>query len=359
MAYTTIDDPSAYFQTITWTGNGSDPRTITFDGNSDMQPDWVWEKSRSLAYQHNLYDSVRGGGKGLDLPAAAVEVSNNANGYISAFTSDGFTLTAGSTNNELLNENTTTYVGWGWKAGTSFTNDASGTGIGSIDSAGSVNQDAGFSICSYTGAGGVITVKHGLSTVPQVIITKNRDDANHWAVFHHKNTSVPETDFLKLSDTAATTDDGDIWNDTAPTSAIFTAGDHSSSNRSGDAMVAYLFSEVKGYSKFGNYVGNGNADGTFVYTGFKPAFVMIKASAAVKNWEIFDNKREGFNQSNDTIYANAADAEGSAGRCNLLSNGFKLTTGSTHLNASGGTFIYLAIAENPFVTSTGVPATAR
>jgi len=355
MSYTNgLDKPSDYFVTKLYAGNGG----TNAQTGVGFAPNWVWIKNRSGADNNALYDTIRGANK--------VIVSNNTNAEgsqsdgLTAFGTDGFTVGADG----AVNTNGNNFVAWNWKAGTSFTNDASGTGIGSIDSAGSVNQDAGFSICSYTGAGGVITVKHGLSTVPQVIITKNRDDANHWAVFHHKNTSVPETDFLKLSDTAATTDDGDIWNDTAPTSAIFTAGDHSSSNRSGDAMVAYLFSEVKGYSKFGSYTGNGNADGTFVYTGFKPAWIMVKCTTTANSydhWVIYDNKRLGYNiAGNRKIYANSNAAEaGDDDLLDILSNGFKFRNTHSNVNGSGQTFIYMCFAENPFVTSTGVPATAR
>ena len=357
MAYTTIDDPTAYFQTITWTGNGSDPRTITFDGNSDMQPDWVWEKSRSLAYQHNLYDSVRGGGKGLDIPAAAVEVSNNANGYISAFTSDGFTLTAGSTNNELLNENTTTYVGWGWKAGTSFTNDASGTGIGSIDSAGSFNNDSGFSIVSYTGTGSNGTLKHGLNSTPSTIIVKERGGDGNWIVYH---SAVGNGKYLSLTDTGAARAASNYWNSTSPTSSVFTVGATGNVNGSSKTYIAYCFADVQGYSKVsGSYVGNGSNDGSYIHLGFKPAMVIIKQSSGADNWVIYDNKRDGFNGDTHALFPNTSAAQTTDVDIDLVSNGFKIVRASGRVNASGETHIYMAFAENPFVTSTGVPATAR
>ena len=369
MAYTDIDDPTAYFQTKLYTGNSAaddanltTSQALTFDGNSDMQPDLLWFKRRDGADHHLWFDVIRGRTKGYY--SNLTQGEDNLANSITSFDSDGFTLGNDTGTGGTINKNSETYVAWGWKAGTAFSNDASGTSIGNTDSAGSVNDAAGFSIVGYTGAGSStdIEIKHGLSTVPQVIITKNRDDANHWAVFHHKNTSAPQTDFLKLSANTATTDDADIWNDTAPTSAIFTAGDHSSSNRSGDAMVAYLFSEVKGYSKFGNYVGNGNADGTFVYTGFKPAFVLIKKSnSSGTSWIIFDNKRLGYNGSNYTLAPDNAndEATGDNGSIDLLSNGFKCRDTDSGANASGDTYIYMAFAESPFVTSTGVPATAR
>ena len=357
MAYTTIDDPTAYFQTITWTGNGSDPRTITFDGNSDMQPDWVWEKSRSLAYQHNIYDSVRGGGKGVVTNTTAAEVSNNANGYISAFTSDGFTLTAGSTNNEQLNENTTTYVGWGWKAGTSFTNDASGTGIGSIDSAGSFNNDSGFSIVSYTGTGSNGTLKHGLNSTPSTIIVKERGGDGNWIVYH---SAVGNGKYLSLTDTGAARAASNYWNSTSPTSSVFTVGATGNVNGSSKTYIAYCFADVQGYSKVsGSYVGNGSNDGSYIHLGFKPAMVIIKQSSGADNWVIYDNKRDGFNGDTHALFPNTSAAQTTDVDIDLVSNGFKIVRASGRVNASGETHIYMAFAENPFVTSTGVPATAR
>ena len=348
MAYTTIDDPSAYFQTAIWSGTGS-ALSVTFDGNSDMQPDMVWVKNRTTSSDHRLSDSVRGTSSHL-VPndAAAIDTSSTA---LTAFNSDGFSVGT----EQSYSQSGKNHVGWAWKAGTSFTNDASGTGIGTIDSAGSVSTDAGFSITKFTADGNNLTAAHGLGVAPTMIITKNLSISKQWSVYH-SSLGAGKAIFLNVTDVADT--DNTYWNNTAPTSTTLSYGTWSGNNN-GNEIIAYCFAEKKGYSKFGSYTGNGNADGTFVYTGFKPAFVMIKASAAVKNWEIFDNKREGFNQSNDTIYANAADAEGAAGRCNLLSNSFKLTTGSTHLNTDGGDFIYMAFAENPFVTSTGVPATAR
>jgi len=359
MAYTTIDDPSAYFQTITWTGNGSDPRTITFDGNSDMQPDWVWEKSRSLAYQHNLYDSVRGGGKGLVTNNDAIEVSDNANGYISAFTSDGFVLTAGSTNNELLNENTTTYVGWGWKAGTSVSGNTSGSGTAKAYT-GSVNTDAGFSIIRHLGndtAGH--TIPHHLGAVPKMIIGHgiSGDDATSWTVYHH---ALGNTNTISLNETAAVSDSS-VWNDTTPTSSVISLGSSGNVNDADDAFILYSFAEKQGYSKFGSYTGNGNADGTYVHLGFKPAFLLIKITDnASQDWFVLDNKRSPFNLVDDSLAPNQSDGEyTSEANLDFTAQGFKLRMTSIRVNGSGNNYIYMAFAENPFVTSTGVPATAR
>ena len=357
-AYTTIDDPSAYFQTITWTGNGSDPRTITFDGNSDMQPDWVWEKSRNLAYQHNLYDSVRGGGKGLVTSNDALEVSDNANGYISAFTSDGFVLTAGSTNNELLNEDTTTYVGWGWKAGTSVSGNTSGSGTAKAYT-GSVNTDAGFSIIRHLGndtAGH--TIPHHLGAVPKMIIGHGLtgNDATSWTIYHH---SLGATKTISLNERTASAD-STVWNNTTPTSSVISLGSSGNVNDNDDAFILYSFAEIQGYSKISFYKGNGDADGTFVHLGFKPAWFMLKKTSATDPWLIYDDKRSPINQAQANLQANSSNAEvTNTVYLDFLSNGVKFRNTDNDGNLSGGTYIYMAFASNPFVTSTGIPTPAR
>ena len=356
MAYTTIDDPSAYFQTTLYTGDGGGTRAVTHGGNSDLNADWVWIKDRGTTSTHYIFDSVRGVQKHLSSASTSQELSD-ANS-LKAFNSDSFTL--GTSGN--VNGNSRTFVSWNWKAGTSFTNDASSTGVGSIDSAGSVNDTAGFSICTYTGVSSAGTIKHGLSTVPSMIIWKNRSASNGWITYHHKNTSAPETDYLELHATNATADLNTIMNDTAPTSSVFSIGTEGAVGGSNtNNFVAYVFSERKGYSKFGSYVGNGNADGPFIYTGFKPAWFIVKRSDGVDDWVIFDSKRNGFNGENLFLKSNTAetDTSGAATYVDQLSNGFKPRNSWGSLNTSGGTYIYMAFAENPFVTSTGVPATAR
>ena len=351
MAYTDIDDPSAYFQTTLYTGNGG-TQTITNGGNSDLQPNWIWTKVRSETGSHRLVDTVRGITKPLF--SNGTDAEGNETNY-SAFNSDGFSLV-----NNSLNENNRTYVAWQWKAGTSFTNDASGTGIGSIDSAGSVNQDAGFSICSYTGTGSAGTIKHGLNTAPKVVILKSRSDAQNWMVGMNINSSINFTDALALNQNYALEDYAGYWNDTAPTSSVVSLGSHNNTNGSSKTYIAYCFAEKQGYSKFGSYVGNGNADGTFVYTGFAPAFFILKRTDATEQWLIKDNKRPGYNP-NNTLYANLNNAEdtGSSVYGDFVSNGVKLRGTYNGMNASGGSYIYMAFASNPFTTSSGVPATAR
>jgi len=354
MAYTTIDDPSAYFQTTLYSGTGSS-QAVTNTGNSDLQPDWVWLKVRSNGtYGHVVFDSVRGVNKALFPNANNVEEDQSSDVSLSSFNSDGFTV-GGYFNN--VNQSGQTFVSWQWKAGTGFTNDASGTSIGSIDSAGSVNTDAGFSIIKWTGNDANATVAHGLGAVPGMFIVKNLSNATTgWYVYHQ---SLGNTKHILLDTDADLVDDIN-WNDTSPTSTVINLGGQTGSNGPSNSMLVYCFAEKKGYSKFSSYTGNANADGTFVYTGFKPAMVICKkSSASGTNWGIIDNKRANpFNEISAMLNPNSSGTEGANNDCDFLSNGFKWRTNDGNSNASA-TYIYMAFAENPFVTSTGVPATAR
>ena len=221
---------------------------------------------------------------------------------------------------------------------------------------------AGFDIVAYTGnATDGRTVAHSLSAVPAMMIVKNRDADIKWAVYHQKNTAAPETDHLKLNTDDATADDDSTWNDTAPTSSVFSVGGSTSTNGDGTAYIAYLFAEKKGYSKFGSYAGNNNANGPFIYLGFKPAWLMVKKYTGANHWIIWDNKRstkDGFNVIDKKLYANLSHAENGANDIDFLSNGFKFKTNTGDWNESES-YIYMAFAENPLVTSTGIPATAR
>ena len=349
MAYTTIDKPSDYFETVLWSSVDTSIDTL------DFQPDWVWIKSRTNADTQVLFDSVRGAGERLSSSSTGAESTKTDE--LTAFNSDGFTLGTGSNVNRASNNN----VAWNWKAGTSFTNDASSTGIGSIDSAGSVNNDAGFSICTHTGTGSNATIKHGLSTAPKMIITKKRSASGGWQVGHE---SIGWQNGIYLEDTSASTGDAGAWNSTAPTSSIFYVGTSSFTNQSSATYVSYIFAEKQGYSKIGSYIGNGNADGIFVYTGFKPAFFICKRyNDSGYDWLMYDNKRQvSFNVVDDFLKPNLNDAE-TTGNANqsldFLSNGVKHRGNGASSNGSGASYIYYAVAENPFVTSTGVPATAR
>ena len=353
MAYTTIDDPSEFFNTILYTGDGnaSGARSITGVG---FKPDWLWIKERDNSAYHNLFDSNRGVGKVLHTNATDAE--GDYTSYHTAFGSDGFTL---ENNPGSLNGNTDTYVAWNWKAngGTTTTNDASATSVGTIDSVYQANTTAGFSIVTYTGTTSAGTIAHGLGAVPRMIIIKNRDDgAENWAVYHAGIASDAETDYLYLDSTNAAADDANLFNDTAPTSTVFSIGTSGVVNQA-EAHVAYCFSEVKGYSKIGTYEGNGNADGTFVYTGFQPEFIMIKNIDATFNWMLFDNTRDEA-VINSLLEANTPDAERVDDKIDFVSNGFKLRSDSGENNGSY-TFIYMAFAKHPFVSSKGVPTTAR
>ena len=342
MAYTDIDDPTAFFQTAIYTGNGG-TQSITNTGNSDLQPDWVWIKKRSGAASHILADSVRGVTKNLfsDKDEAEETISTR----ITAFNSDGLSL--GAEGN--VNASSTTYVGWQWKAGTSFTNDASSTSVGSIDSAGSVNTTAGFSIVTFTGNSGGIA--HGLGQKPDMVIIKPRNVSGSWIVTH-KGLGAEMQDYYQFLDTsAARATSNDIWGG-EPTTTTFSV---SSSLIDSANYVAYCFAEKKGYSKIGSFVSNNTTDNTFVYCGFKPALAILKSTTSTNDWMIFDNKRDPGNVTQHKLYPNITSAEATTENdIDLLSNGFKLR------NAHGAnTFIFMAFAENPFVTSTGVPATAR
>jgi len=349
MAYTDIDKPSDYFNTITYTGSGtSTAYTVGF------QPDWVWVKKRDTeTSNHILVDSVRTTAKTLfsDLTSEELTETN-----ITSFDSNGFSAASSG----ATNQNGHGYVAWNWKAGTSFTNDASATGIGSIDSTGSVNTTSGFSIISYTGTGSAGTVAHGLGSgnIPKMIIVKNRNGTQGWAVYH---ASLGNTKFLQLNATAAAGTASTFWNNTTPTSSVFSIGTSGWVNNSGENYIAYCFAKKKGYSKFGSYVGNGSSDGTFVYTGGKISWLMVKRTDSAQGWYILDNKRNTFNPEDKYLEANDSDAEATFTFCDFLSNGFKARVDNTGtgFNASGGSYIYMCFNENPFTTSTGVPATAR
>ena len=363
MAYTNIDDPSAYFQTALYTGNATDGKTVTNDGNSDLQPDYVWTKCRSGSSHHTNVDSSRGVRKQIYPNLTYFEETV---GGVSGFLTDGFTLG----NNGTANSNGATYVAWQWKANGGTT--ASNTD-GSINSTVQANQDAGFSIVTWAGTGVYNkTVGHGLGATPAVVIVKNRTTGDtsydDWWMFHHK-TSNPVNRVLALNENAAEVGSTVFWS-VLPSSTIFGIGGSTNAprytNGASQNYVAYCFAEKQGYSKFGSYVGNGSLDGSFVYTGFKPAFLLVKIiTASGYDWRLVDSTRNTFNLTDKLLMPNNTSAEfdGSTHASNLgfdfVSNGFKLRTTYTGMNGNTETFIYMAFAENPFVTSTGIPTTAR
>jgi len=355
--YTTIDDSEANFQCVTWTGNGSNARTITLPGTTDMQPDFIWVKNRSDAEDHCLMDVVRtfAVDKAMRSNGADEEggVGTTARGWVQA-TSDGVGCYNGSTNANLVNASSDLYVAWNWKAGTSFSNDASSTSVGSIDSAGSVSTAAGFSIMSYTGTGSTATFAHGLGAVPKMIIFKNRTvGGSQWDTYHH---NVGTAHRLYLEATSAKASATNFINNTAPTSSVITVGDATHTNGDGNSHIAYCFAEKQGYSKFGSFVAS---NPVFVHCGFKPAFVMIKRHTATGNWHMLDNKRILPFNPQDPLYANANTAEQTDDHYDLVSNGFVVRNAAGGGGGDSGTAIFMAFAESPFVNSNGVPTTAR
>ena len=473
MAYTTIDDPSAHFQVKLYSGNNTQT-SITYDGNSNLQPDWIWAKSRSNSHYHDFRDTSRG------LTLRLYSNGNNAEDTKSAsyvsFDSNGFTLgdDGGGSPANTVNSSSNNYASWGWRAGGStptktykvvvvsdsgnkyrFRNSADSatfaqsavtldlqeggtyvfdwsdstaqghpirfsttsdgthgggseytTGVVKDDSAykttitvassaptlyyycsnhsgmgGQVNTNtlhgqtnfdgsnlsivqtnstAGFSIVKRVGTGSAgATYGHGLGSEPDVIINKGRN-TNEW--YSYFKSISAGTHWISLESTGAKVDDANMWNDTNATSTIFTVGNSGGSNGSSVNYIAYCFSEVKGYSKFGSYKGNGSTDGAFVYTGFKPAWLMIKRTSDSGNdWIIIDTTRFTFNVIDNYLRANTSDAETDQYNIDedILSNGFKLRGDSGNINASGATYLYMAFAEHPFVSSKGVPVTAR
>jgi hypothetical protein len=344
MAYTTINKGADYFNTVLYTGTGA-THNITGVG---FQPDWVWIKHRNnpTAYNHRLYDSVRGATKNIASNETDAEITSSTE--LTSFDSDGFTLGSGNP----ANQNTINHVAWNWLAGTTSSNTD-----GSITSSVSANTTAGFSIVSYTGnntAGA--TVGHGLSQEPDVMIFKNRSDGTTaWCVYHSaKGTSGTG----RLNATNAFGDTTFIT--TTPSSSVFTLTNTTIVNGSSNSIIAYCFAEKKGFSKFGSYTGNGSTDGTFVYTGFKPAFVIQKRYSSIGSWYLWDNVREPSNVVTKRLVANTTAAEASNyNTLDFLSNGFKFRDTNNEWNGSGDSYIYMAFAESPLVGSNFVPTNAR
>ena len=348
MAYTTINKPNTQMNTVLYQSNNSTGQSITGVG---FQPDFLWVKDRQAGGAHVLVDVVRGSTKWLGSANTDAEVTRAD--QVTSFDSDGFTLGADSGN--FINYQTNNNVAWNWKAGgTAVSNTA-----GDITSSVSANTDSGFSIVSYTGnATAGATIGHGLGVKPSMIIVKRRDASESWGVYHKDLTSIDY--YLALN---ATTGEGSattIWNSTEPTSSLITLGTSTYSNASSGTYVAYCFAEKKGFSKFGSYTGNGSADGTFIYTGFKPAFILAKCSSASGGWVITDIKRNTYNPLSKRLYPDMSDAESTTNNWyDVLSNGFKARLSDGTHNGSGKTYIYMAFAEAPIVGSNNVPANAR
>ena len=347
MAYTTINKGGTYFNTKLYTGNGG-TNALTGVG---FQPDLTWIKERGATGDHFWCDAVRGVTKYILSNATGAE-GTNAN-TLTAFGTDGFTLGSdGWTNN-----NSDTYASWNWLGA----NGTASNSNGSITSTVSANTTAGFSIVSYTGTGSAgATVGHGLGATPAMIIVKNRSAAWNWSVYHKDAfTSQAAPGVLYLNTTAGKANDVNVWGNSSVTinSTVFSLGDYEGTNLDGGNLIAYCFAQKQGYSKFGSYTGNASADGVFIHTGFKPAFVIVKRTSDTQSWVLWDNKRPGYNQTNPSLTPNETGAEETRS-VDFLSNGFKNRQNNTATNAAS-TYIYMAFAEFPFTSSTGTPVTAR
>jgi hypothetical protein len=360
-----INKPNEYFNTVTHTGDGTSPRTIT---GVNFQPDFTWIKRRdNSGANHIFYDSVRGAGSTKELSsnntASEGSTAANAYGYLSAFASDGFTVTDGTSgagNADLYtNASGATFVSWNWLA----SNTTASNTNGSIASTVSANTTSGFSIVSYTGNGtGGATVGHGLGQKPACIIVKRRSDTMNWGVYHQ---SLASDEILQLDVTNAVYAGSGVFNATQPTASVFYLGSGTAiDNDSGSTYIAYCFAEKKGFSKFGSYTGNNSSDGTFVYTGFKPAFILVKTTNTTQWWTLLDNKRDTYNVATLGISPNSSNTESTfntdRGNPNMdfVSNGFKIRTDNSGINGTNS-FIYMAFAENPLVGTNNIPATAR
>ena len=327
-AYTTIDNPELFFQAVLYTGNYS-TQTITLPGSEDMQPDMIWIKERDGTSSHALQDSVRGTGSKI-MPNSSDAESTGETAYITAFNSDGFSIGA----NNGINQDGILNVAWCWKE----------------------SATAGFDINLHTGNGSARTISHSLSAKPDFFVVKGRTFAEQWECY---SKILGATKCLQWDDNSAEADLLNRFNDTEPTTSVFTVGDADAVNKNTYTYVTYLWRSVQGFSKFGSYVANNNADGPFVYLGFRPAFLMVKSYKNAQDWEIFDNKRSTFNPVEKNLAANVTNAEQTDLDIDFLSNGFKVRVADDSVNNSSYSYIYMAFAEQPFVNSNGVPGNAR
>ena len=363
MAYTTIDDPSAYFQIAMYNGQSGTQFAVTNDGNSDLQPDLIWFKDRGAGYSHALVDTNRGRDKYIypDGPNAEASTGNVTYDCVS-FDTDGFTVGGPSAANST-NGGTTSKVAYQWKANGGTT---SSNTDGDLTSTVQFNSTAKFSIITYTGKNPIepLDIGHGMGEAPDVILVKNRDRSITWGVYHKDLTSPAENRYISLSSDIAESANSTVWRNEAPTSTIIKTGESAVLNQPNEKIIMYAWKSVQGFSKFGKYTGNGNANGAFVYTGFKPALVLIKViSNAGYQWWLTDNKRNPHNEMDKWFFPDLSNAEyngaGASKDIDFVSNGFKLRASDDGFNGSGKTYVYFAWAENPFTTSTGVPCTAR
>jgi len=346
MAYTTINKSTDYFNTNLYTGNSGE-LAITGVG---FQPDFWWGKKRSAAGSHVLANAVSGANKFLYTDANLAETTYNE--AVKSFDSDGVTIgTAGDISGNGLD-----FVSWNWKAGTTGSGNTTGSGDSKAYSY-SVNTTPGFSIIKYIGNGTTNhTIPHHLGVSPEWILVKDLDAATNWQMYH---VSLGNTYTTEINIQNAPFQSSSRWNNTTPSSTVVTLGNGNNTNNNNTNYIMFAFAAKTGYSKFGSYTGNGNTDGTFVYTGFKPAFIMARKSSSTGNLVLVDTKRDGYNGANDTLSANTTDAESGGNRFDILSNGFKARSTSSYSNSSGDTFIYMAFAAAPLVGTNNIPCTAR
>ena len=367
MAYATINDPSVHFQLTLYTGTGS-ARSVTNDGNSNLQPDFLWIKRRSDSNSHHLVNSSVG------LSGDVALASDLQNGKfaspVSAFNSDGFSVNAGDNS---VNGNSSTYVAAQWKAngGTTASNAS-----GDITSTVQANTAAGFSIVTWTGNGGGVNVNigHGLGDVPEIVAVKNCSDSVNWRIGISnkikgqggtgRDMAAANGDFMQWDTTDASTNPGAtvIWGSPQnPTSSVFTVGSDNSVNGNGDTMLAYCWRSIRGYSQCGTYIGNadGGAGAPFIYTGFRPAYIMIKPMDNVSSWSWHDVVRSPHNESQEYLWYNSSNVQGTRAAFDIVSNGFKLRTSDNDYNYNSGYMLYYAVADMPLVTTNDVFALAR
>ena len=354
-----IVKPKRHFDVLTWTGNASNGNVIT---GLEFKPDFIWAKCRSNSHDNQIIDSIRGTTK---YASSNRNDTLTASDRITSINNDGFTLGSDG----RLNENSATNVAWCWKAGgSSNTFNVDGKGYTTAAAAGitdgstaltgaSVNTEAGFSMITYTGTGSATTVGHGLGAKPDWILFRNRNDEGHgWNVYH---SSIGATKNLQLQTNASVATASNKFNNTEPTSTVITVNTAADTNQSGQNMIAYCWTAIPGYSKFGTYTGNGNTNGSYVYLGFRPAFVLFKSTSNSENWQLKDYKRNGYNDQNHTIFANNENVEYTTAEMDFLSNGFKLRNGGGGSNGDGETLVYMAFAEEPGTTPFDTVSNAR
>jgi hypothetical protein len=353
MAYTTIDDPSAYFKVHLYTGTGSSNAQTFADTDTDMQPDLVWIKTRGVSESHVVFDSVRTNGYYLkaDATSAQIDGSSGGSNLWTSFDSDGFTV---DSTGARTNTNTYTYAAWCWKGGTTSGKSTSGESI--TPSGYSINATSGVGIFAWSGTGSNGTITHGLGgdVGKGMMIVKQLNSTAGWQVYHQGSGA---THTWYFNSTAVPDDSDTVWNDTAPTSSVFTLGTNTGTNASGSTYVGYVFAPKQGFSKFGTYEGNGDADGTFVYTGFKPKMIICKSIDGTSGSYIIPSKTDWVNGDTYWAYVYSSTTESNAAFVDFHSNGFKLRKNDDINNAE--TYVYMAFAEAPFVNSNGVPCTAR